>query len=87
MKRALLCLFIAAGFGGLRSDVLSQDAAPAPVPALAPVAPVPNGPPLAMLKAIQAANAKLLEQQAATLQKLEEMEKNAQALKILGKRS
>jgi hypothetical protein len=40
-----------------------------------------------MLKAIRDANARLLEQQAATLQKLDEMEKSSQTLKILGKRS
>lgn len=87
MKRSLLILFIMAGFGALHTDVHSQDAAPAPAPVLAPVAPIPKGPPLDMLKAMKAANDKLLEQQAATLQKLEEMEKASQALKILGKRS
>jgi hypothetical protein len=87
MKRALLCLIITAGFGAVRMNVHSQEAAPAPAPALAPVAPVPNGPPLEMLKAIRDANAKLLEQQAATLLKLDEMEKTAQSLKVLGKRS
>jgi hypothetical protein len=40
-----------------------------------------------MLKAMRDANAKLLEQQAATLLKLEEMEKAAYIIKILGKRS
>ena len=40
-----------------------------------------------MLKAIRDANARLLEQQAATLLKLEEMEKTSQSMKILGKRS
>ena len=39
------------------------------------------------LKAMRDANAKLLEQQAATLRKLEEMEKAAQNIKILSKRS
>lgn len=87
MKRALVCLVIAAGFIGFRTDLHSQDETPAPVPALAPIAPIPNGPPLEMLKAIRDANAKLLEQQAATLQKLEEMEKTSQTLKILGSRS
>lgn len=87
MKRTLLYLIIAAGFSGLRTTVQSQDDAPVPAPALAPVAPIPNGPPLAMLKAMRDANAKLIEQQAATLQKLDEMEKAAQTLKVLGKRS
>lgn len=87
MKRALLYLIIAAGFSTFRTTVQSQDDAPAPAPALAPVAPIPNGPPLTMLKAMRDANAKLIEQQAATLQKLDEMEKAAQTLKVLGKRS
>ena len=87
MKRSILSLIIVAAIGVLRTDVLSQDAAPAPVAAPAPIAPIPNGPPLEMLKAIRDANAKLLDQQAATLLKLEEMEKNSQSMKILGKRS
>ena len=87
MKRAILYLLIAAACAMLRTDVRSQDAAPVPVAAPAPIAPIPNGPPLEMLKAIRDANAKLLEQQAATLLKLEEMEKTSQSMKILGKRS
>ena len=89
MKRSILSLIIFAAVGMLRTDVRSQDAAPAPVPAPAPapITPIPNGPPLEMLKAIRDANAKLLEQQAATLLKLEEMEKTSQSMKILGKRS
>jgi hypothetical protein len=39
------------------------------------------------LEALRDANAKLLEQQAKTLQLLEEMEKTSQALKTLGKRA
>ena len=89
MKRSILSLIIVAAIGMLRTDVLSQDAAPepAPVAAAAPIAPIPNGPPLEMLKAIRDANAKLLDQQAATLLKLDEMEKTSQSMKILGKRS
>ena len=87
MKRSILSLIIVVAIGMLRTDVRSQDAAPVPVPAAAPITPIPNGPPLEMLKAIRAANAKLLEQQAATLLKLEEMEKTSQSMKILGKRS
>ena len=90
MKRAFLFLAIAIGLGmpgaGLRSQDAAQDAAPV-VPAPAPIPPIPKGPPLEMLKAMRDANAKLLEQQAATLQKLEEMEKTSQTLKVLGKRS
>ena len=85
MKRAFFSLILAAALGTGSALLHSQDAAPAPAPA--PVAPIPNGPPLEMLKAIRDANAKLLEQQAATLLKLEEMEKNSQTMKVLGKRS
>lgn len=87
MKRSILSLIIVAAVGMLRTDVRSQDDAPVPVPAPAPIAPIPNGAPLEMLKAIRDANARLLEQQAATLLKLEEMEKTSQSMKILGKRS
>jgi hypothetical protein len=87
MKRSILSLLIVASVGMLRTDVRSQDAAPAPVPAPAPITPIPVGPPLEMLKAIRDANAKLLEQQTATLLKLEEMEKISQSMKVLGKRS
>ena len=89
MKRSLLCLLTVLGLGVFRSDLRSQDAAPDAKPAAAPVpiVPIPNGPPLQMLKAIRDGNIKLLEQQAATLQKLEEMEKTSQNLKVLGKRS
>ena len=87
MKRAILYLLIAAACAMLRTDVRSQDDAPVAVAAAAPIAPIPNGPPLEMLKAVRDANSKLLEQQAATLLKLEEMEKTSQSMKILGKRS
>ncbi|MEO6789018.1 MAG: hypothetical protein ABI318_23080 [Chthoniobacteraceae bacterium] len=85
MKRALLSLVIAAALAGTGAILRSQDAAPAPAPE--PVAPIQTGPPLQMLKNIRDANAKLLEKQAATLQKLDEMEKTAEQLKIFGKRS
>lgn len=81
MKRALLSLVIAAALAGTGAILRSQDAAPEPV------APIQTGPPLQMLKNIRDANAKLLEKQAATLQKLDEMEKTAEQLKIFGKRS
>ncbi len=89
MKRPILSLIIVAAAALLQTAVHSQDAAPTPVPvpAAAPIPPISNGPPLEMLKAIRDANAKLIEQQAATLLKLEEMEKTAQSMKILGKRS
>ena len=89
MSRASLFLAVALLLGVPATTLQSQDADPAPA-AIAPPAPIPpvqKGPPLEMLKAMRDANAKLLEQQAATLLKLEEMEKAAQNLKILGKRS
>ena len=43
--------------------------------------------PAEQLRTIRDQNAKLLEQQAKTLLQLEEMEKTAQSLKVLGKRS
>ncbi len=87
MKRVPAFLFIAAALIGFRTGLHSQDETPAPAPVIVPIAPIPNGPPLDMLKAIKAANARLIEQQAATLLKLEEMEKTSETLKILGKRS
>ena len=90
MSRASLFLAIALLLGVPAATLQSQDADPAPAPAPAapePIPPVQKGTALEMLKAMRDANAKLLEQQAATLLKLEEMEKAAQNLKILGKRS
>ncbi len=88
MKRTSLFLAVALLLGMPATVLRSQDAEPAAAPAApAPIPPIQKGPPLEMLKAMRDANAKLLEQQAATLQKLEEMEKAAQNLKILGKRS
>jgi hypothetical protein len=94
MKRPLLFLAIVAGLcvsgPGLRSQDAAPDGAPdaaAPKPTPAPIPPIPSGKPLEMLRAIRDANAKLLEQQAASLQKLEELDKTAQTLKILGRRS
>ena len=91
MKRAFLFLAIAAALGVPGAELRSQDAAPDPAPAAAPVAapipPIPSGTPLQMLKAIRDGNAKVLERQAATLQKLEDLEKTAQTMKVLGRRS
>ena len=90
MKRASLFLALALLLGVSATTLQSQDAEPAPAPALAPPAPiaaVQKAATLEMLKAMRDANAKLLEQQAATLRKLEEMEKAAYIIKILGKRS
>lgn len=90
MKRALLFLATAIGLGMPGAVIHSQDAEPEAVqtaPAATPIPPIPKGAPIEMLKAIRDANAKIIEQQAATLQKLDELEKLSQTLKILGKRS
>ena len=90
MKRASFFRALALLLGVPATTHQSQDAEPAPAPALAPpapIAPVQRAATLEMLKAMRDANAKLLEQQAATLRKLEEMEKAAQNIKILSKRS
>ncbi|GDX11043.1 hypothetical protein LBMAG57_28150 [Verrucomicrobiota bacterium] len=90
MKRASFFLALALLLGVPATTLQSQDAEPAPAPAPAPpapIAPVQRAATLEMLKAMRDANAKLLEQQAATLLKLEEMEKAAYIIKILGKRS
>jgi hypothetical protein len=59
------------------------------VPVLHSQAPVPAGVPSArqLLQTVKESNAKLLEQQAKTLQLLDEMEKTSQAIKTLGKRA
>jgi hypothetical protein len=82
MKHSLLLLAIAAGFGALSMPLQSQAPAPA-----TPAAGVTAAGILQQLQTIRDDNAKLLEQQAAALQKLDEMEKESQALKVLGKRS
>lgn len=89
MKRASHFLAIALLLAVPATTLQSQDADPAPAApaAPAPIPPIQKGTSLDMLKAMRDANAKLLEQQAATLQKLEEMEKAAQNIKVLGKRS
>ncbi len=90
MKRSLLFLTVALTLGLTGPGLRSQDAEPEPnpaIPAPEPIAPIAKGAPLEMLKAIRDANAKMLEQQAATLQKLEDLEKLSQILKTLGKRS
>ena len=79
MKRSLLIITLIAGFGATSTTLHSQ----APIPAVA----IPAGNPLEQLKAIRDQNAKLLEQQAATLQKLDELEKTSQTVKVLGRRS
>ena len=79
MKRALFLLVLVAGLGAGSATLYSQ------VPAAPPAA--LTGSPLEQLKTIRDQNAKLLQQQAATLQKLDELDKTAQTLKVLGRRS
>ena len=79
MKRALLIIALVAGIGATSLPLRSQ----APAPAVA----IPAGTPLEQLKAIRDQNTKLIEQQTATLLKLEELEKAAQTVKVLGRRS
>lgn len=79
MKRTLFILAVITGIGAASLPVHSQAPAPAVV--------APGGSALEQLKAIRDRNAKLLEQQTVTLQKLEELEKTAQSLKVLGRRS
>ena len=74
MKRALSLLAVAAVLGIGSLSLHSQ-------------APAPAGTPLEQLKAIRDQNVKILEQQAATLQKLDELEKTSQTVKVLGKRA
>jgi hypothetical protein len=90
MKRTLIFAAIVAGIGAMSANLHSQSAVPAAAPAAEvslPTFVIPAGNVLEQLKAIRDSNARLLDAQAATLLKLEEMEKNAQALKVLGKRS
>jgi hypothetical protein len=79
MKRALFLLVLVAGLGTGSPTLHSQ------TPGVPPA--VLTGSPLEQLKTIRDQNAKLLQQQAATLQKLDEIEKTAQTLKVLGRRS
>jgi hypothetical protein len=82
MKRFLLIPAVATGLWLVALPLHSQ--APAPAPAIPAI---PAGTPLQQLRMIRDQNVKLLEQQAATLLKLEELEKAAEQLKIFAKRS
>jgi len=79
MKTFLLISAIFAGVG--LSSLPLQSQAPAPTPV------IPAGTPLQQLKAIRDLNVKLLEQQAATLLRLDELEKAADQLRIFARRS
>ena len=79
MKRSIFIIALVAVFGATSLTLHSQ----APVPAVA----IPAGTPLEQLKFLRDQNAKILEQQTATLKKLEEIEKTAQTVKVLGRRS
>jgi len=50
-------------------------------------APVPPATPLQILKAMKAKNQELIEKQTQTLQKLDELEKEADQIKVLAKRT
>ena len=78
MKRFLLVFGVIVG-SMASLPLRSQDPAPAPA--------VVTGSPLEQLKAIRDQNAKLLDEQAAILKRLDELEKTAQTLKVLGKRT
>ncbi len=78
MKRTLIILAAAIGFTATSLTLHSQAPSPAALPAKSP---------LEQLKAMRDANAKLIEQQAKTLQQLDEMEKTSQSLKMLGRRA
>jgi len=88
MKRILHISAIVASLAAASLPLRSQDPAAAPAaPAVVATGEIPAGTPLERLKAIRDDNAKLLEQQAAALQKLDDLEKASQRIKILGKRS
>lgn len=78
MKRTITILTLAFGLAATSLTLRAQTPAPAAQPGKSP---------LEALKAIRDANAKLLDQQTKTLQQLEEMEKTAQSIKVLGRRS
>ena len=88
MKTLIFILGIAAT-AGFFTPSLAQDAESESVPAavVAPVAPLARGSAKETLKAMRDANAKIIERQASTLLKLQEMEQTAQTLKVLGRRS
>jgi hypothetical protein len=79
MKRILLILAVVAGVGATTLPLHSQAAAPAVA--------VPSGSALEQLKVLRDRNAKILEHQTTTIQKLDELEKTSQTVKVLGRRS
>jgi hypothetical protein len=98
--KTFLTLFTTLGISFGAVTAFSQDpVAPLPpLPAIPPAAPAIPGAPVAaapanlqatliQLKAIRDQNAKMIEQQNATIKQLEEMEKVSQQLKFFGKRS
>jgi hypothetical protein len=84
--KTIFALCAAIGIGFTAMTALSQAPAAPGAPA-APAAKAPMLPLLQQLQAIRDQNAKLLEQQAATLKTLEDMEKTVQQIKAFGKRS
>jgi hypothetical protein len=83
MKKLLLpfAVLVALAIPALQS----QSPAPIPAPAAGATPAAPSA--RQLLEQIRDANAKLLEQQAKTLQLLDEMEKTSQTIKTLGKRA
>ena len=74
MKRTITLAVLAVATAALTLTVRSQ-------------APTPAQTPLQMLQTMKAQNQKVLEQQSATLQKLDELQKEAQQLRILARRT
>lgn len=83
MTRILTIFTLAIAFS-LTTSQSQSPAGAAPVAAGAPGSPLSV---LQQLKAIRDANAKLIEQQAQAIKQLDEMEKQAEQLKIFAKRA
>ncbi|MHA3773154.1 hypothetical protein ACXR0O_16600 [Verrucomicrobiota bacterium sgz303538] len=74
MKRTITLAVLAVATAALTLTVRSQ-------------APAPAQTPLQMLQTLKTQNQKVLDQQSATLQKLDELQKEAQQLRILARRT
>ena len=99
MKRTFITLLVLGAILAPLAHLHSQSAQPAPTAAASP-SPAPATPlvitinicpqlknPLLQLDAMKKANQAMIEQQAKTLQTLDELQKQAEELKIYGKRS
>lgn len=97
MKRTFLFILVIGAALAPLAHLNSQLAQPVPVvpppvkPTAAPAIAINIVPqikaPIAQLKAMKAANQTMIDQQAKTLQALDELQKQAEELKIFGKRS